>query len=87
VTLEALSSGCPSIVEKKCGEHLVDHGVNGLTCQCGDAEGFYQVGVLSVRIYDVGFGCFATLVLSGMKSGRVSDLQRLFLVLCSRLYM
>jgi glycosyltransferase involved in cell wall biosynthesis len=49
VTLEALSSGCPSIVEKKCGEHLVDHGVNGLTCQCGDAEGFYQVGVLSVR--------------------------------------
>lgn len=43
VTLEALSSGCPSIVEKKCGEHLVEHGVNGLTCQCGDAEGFYQV--------------------------------------------
>jgi phosphatidylinositol alpha 1,6-mannosyltransferase len=47
VTLEALSSGCPSIVEKKCGEHLVDHGVNGLTCQCGDAEGFYQVRALS----------------------------------------
>jgi glycosyltransferase involved in cell wall biosynthesis len=46
VTLEALSSGCPSIVEKKCGEHLVDHGVNGLTCQCGDAEGFYQVCTL-----------------------------------------
>lgn len=43
VTLEALSAGCPSIVEKKCGEHLVDHGVNGLTCACGDAEGFYQV--------------------------------------------
>lgn len=42
VTLEALSSGCPAIVEKKCGEHLVDHGVNGLTCACGDAEGFYQ---------------------------------------------
>jgi len=42
VTLEALSSGCPSIVEKKCGEHLVEHGVNGLTCQCGDAEAFYQ---------------------------------------------
>jgi len=42
VTLEALSSGCPAVVEKKCGEHLVDHGVNGLTCQCGDAEGFYQ---------------------------------------------
>jgi phosphatidylinositol alpha 1,6-mannosyltransferase len=43
VTLEALSAGCPAIVEKKCGEHLVEHGVNGLTCQCNDAEGFYQV--------------------------------------------
>ncbi len=26
VTLEALSSGCPAVVEKKCGEHLVEHG-------------------------------------------------------------
>jgi len=42
VTLEALSAGCPAIVEKKCGEHLVDHTVNGMTCQVGDAEGFYQ---------------------------------------------
>ena len=30
VTLEALSSGCPSVVEQKCGGHLVTHGVNGL---------------------------------------------------------
>lgn len=48
VTLEALSSGCPSIVEKKCGEHLVDHGVNGLTCQSGDSEGFYQAARMLV---------------------------------------
>jgi len=42
VTLEALSSGCPAIVEKKCGDHLVEHGINGLTCPCGDFEAFYQ---------------------------------------------
>ena len=42
VTLEALSSGCPSVVEKKCGEHLVENGVNGLTCPSGDFEAFYQ---------------------------------------------
>lgn len=42
VTLEALSSGCPAVVERKCGEHLVENGVNGLTCPCGDFEAFYQ---------------------------------------------
>eukprot|EP01034_Spumella_vulgaris_P026603 gene26603-33207_t len=42
VTLEALSAGCPAVVEKKCGEHLVEHGVNGLTCPCDDFEAFYQ---------------------------------------------
>lgn len=42
VTLEALSSGCPAVVERKCGEHLVDHGINGLTCTAGDFEEFYQ---------------------------------------------
>ncbi len=42
VTLEALSSGCPSVVEAKCGEHLVEHNVNGLTCPAGDFEAFYQ---------------------------------------------
>ena len=41
VTLEALSSGCPSVVERKCGEHLVEHGENGLTCEAGDFEAFY----------------------------------------------
>jgi phosphatidylinositol alpha 1,6-mannosyltransferase len=42
VTLEALSSGCPSVVESKCGEHLVEHGINGLTCPAGDLEAFYN---------------------------------------------
>ena len=42
VTLEALASGCPCVVEEKCGGHLVQHGVNGFTCAAGDFEGFYQ---------------------------------------------
>ena len=42
VTLEALASGCPCIVEEKCGGHLVQHGVNGFTSPAGDFETFYQ---------------------------------------------
>jgi phosphatidylinositol alpha 1,6-mannosyltransferase len=42
VTLEALASGCPCVVEEKCGGHLVEHGVNGFTCPAGDFEAFYQ---------------------------------------------
>lgn len=42
VTLEALASGCPSVVEQKCGGHLVENGFNGLTCPAGDFEAFYQ---------------------------------------------
>lgn len=42
VTLEALASGVPCVVEAKCGEHLVAHGVNGYTCAAGDFESFYQ---------------------------------------------
>eukprot|EP00596_Hydrurales_sp_CCMP1899_P005470 CAMPEP_0119035292 /NCGR_PEP_ID=MMETSP1177-20130426/2218_1 /TAXON_ID=2985 /ORGANISM="Ochromonas sp, Strain CCMP1899" /LENGTH=439 /DNA_ID=CAMNT_0006993315 /DNA_START=123 /DNA_END=1439 /DNA_ORIENTATION=+ len=42
VTLEALASGCPCVVEEKCGGHLVTHGVNGFTCPAGDFEAFYQ---------------------------------------------
>lgn len=51
VTLEALSSGCPAIVEKKCGEHLVDHGNNGMTCQNDDAEAFYQVCTVLYTVF------------------------------------
>jgi glycosyltransferase involved in cell wall biosynthesis len=42
VTLEALSSGCPAVVEKKCGDHLVENGVNGFTCPASDFEAFYK---------------------------------------------
>lgn len=42
VTLEGLASGVPSIVEDKCGSHLVEHGFNGFTCEAGNAEQFYQ---------------------------------------------
>ena len=42
VTLEALASGCPCIVEDKCGGHLVEHGHNGFTCPASDAEKFYK---------------------------------------------
>jgi hypothetical protein len=42
VTLEALASGCPAIVEEKCGGHLVENGVNGFTCAAGDYNAFYQ---------------------------------------------
>jgi hypothetical protein len=42
VTLEALASGCPSVVEEKCGGHLVENGVNGFTCAAGDFNAFYQ---------------------------------------------
>jgi len=42
VTLEGLSSGLPCIVERKCGDHLVEDGINGITCTAGDTEAFYQ---------------------------------------------
>ena len=43
VTLEALSSGCPAVVEAECSGHLVDNEVNGFTCKSNNAEEFYQV--------------------------------------------
>jgi phosphatidylinositol alpha 1,6-mannosyltransferase len=42
VTLEALASGCPAIVEEKCGGHLIENGVNGFTCAAGDYNAFFQ---------------------------------------------
>lgn len=42
VTLEALASGCPCIVEDKCGGHLVEHNSNGFCCPGGDFESFYH---------------------------------------------
>mmetsp|Transcript_25520 Transcript_25520/g.37671 ORF Transcript_25520/g.37671 Transcript_25520/m.37671 type:complete len:531 (-) Transcript_25520:145-1737(-) len=42
VTLEALASGCVSVVVNTCSGHLVQNGFNGYTCAPGDLEGFYQ---------------------------------------------
>eukprot|EP00607_Mallomonas_marina_P007806 CAMPEP_0182419810 /NCGR_PEP_ID=MMETSP1167-20130531/4169_1 /TAXON_ID=2988 /ORGANISM="Mallomonas Sp, Strain CCMP3275" /LENGTH=339 /DNA_ID=CAMNT_0024594911 /DNA_START=285 /DNA_END=1301 /DNA_ORIENTATION=+ len=42
VTLEGLASGCPCIVEDKCGGHLVDDGYNGYTCPASDGDMFYK---------------------------------------------
>jgi len=42
VTLEALASGCPCIVEDKCGGHLVEDGYNGFTCPAADSDQFYK---------------------------------------------
>jgi phosphatidylinositol alpha 1,6-mannosyltransferase len=42
VTLEALASGVPAIVEENCSGHLVEDGMNGFTCKAGDLHSFYQ---------------------------------------------
>ena len=42
VTLEALASGCPGVVEGGCSGHLVESGFNGFTCTAGDGEEFYE---------------------------------------------
>lgn len=42
VTLEALASGVPCVVERKCGGHLVEHGTNGYVCTASQFEDFYQ---------------------------------------------
>ena len=42
VTLEALASGLPCVVEKKCAEHLVDDEENGYCCRAGNVEDFYE---------------------------------------------
>jgi len=42
VTLEAMASGMPVIVEHSTGSHLVEDDVNGYTVQRGDIDGFFQ---------------------------------------------
>ncbi len=42
VTLEALACGCPCVVEKNCGGHLVESGVNGYACDAGNVDAFYE---------------------------------------------
>jgi phosphatidylinositol alpha 1,6-mannosyltransferase len=42
VTLEAMASGLPVIVESGCSGHLVRDGENGFACTANDAEGFFE---------------------------------------------
>jgi phosphatidylinositol alpha 1,6-mannosyltransferase len=42
VTLEAMASGLPVVVEQGCSGHLVRHGENGYACQAGDADAFFE---------------------------------------------
>jgi phosphatidylinositol alpha 1,6-mannosyltransferase len=42
VTLEAMASGLPIVVEAGCSGHLVRNGVNGYACPSGDADAFYE---------------------------------------------
>ena len=42
VTLEAMASGLPVIVESGCSGHLVNDGVNGFAVQAGDADAFFR---------------------------------------------
>lgn len=49
VTLEALASGLPCIVEEHCGSHLVDNGINGFTCKAGSYDSFYNATKRAVQ--------------------------------------
>lgn len=42
VTLEALGSGLPLVVEEGCSGHLVNHGENGYACAADDEDAFYE---------------------------------------------
>lgn len=42
VTLEAMASGLPVVVESGCSGHLVQHNQNGFACAAGDFDSFLQ---------------------------------------------
>mmetsp|Transcript_8522 Transcript_8522/g.23577 ORF Transcript_8522/g.23577 Transcript_8522/m.23577 type:complete len:655 (-) Transcript_8522:141-2105(-) len=42
VTLEAMASGLPVVVEAGCSGHLVEAGVNGYACQAGNVDAFFE---------------------------------------------
>jgi phosphatidylinositol alpha 1,6-mannosyltransferase len=42
VTLEAMASGLPVVVESGCSGHLVRDGENGFACQANDADSFFE---------------------------------------------
>lgn len=41
VTLEAMASGLPVVVEAGCSGHLAEEGVNGYACPAGDTNAFF----------------------------------------------
>ena len=43
VTLEAMASGLPCIVDERCGAHLVQDDINGYTVRGGDVDLYYQL--------------------------------------------
>ena len=49
VSLEAMASGLPVVVEGGCSGHLVEEGVNGYACQAGNADAFYEATAELVR--------------------------------------
>eukprot|EP00522_Entomoneis_paludosa_P011424 CAMPEP_0172450406 /NCGR_PEP_ID=MMETSP1065-20121228/8754_1 /TAXON_ID=265537 /ORGANISM="Amphiprora paludosa, Strain CCMP125" /LENGTH=657 /DNA_ID=CAMNT_0013202187 /DNA_START=206 /DNA_END=2179 /DNA_ORIENTATION=+ len=49
VTLEAMASGLPVVVESGCSGHLVEQGVNGFACPAGDADAFFEATAELVR--------------------------------------
>ena len=52
VTLEAMASGLPVVVEAGCSGHLVEEGVNGYAIEAGDATGFFEATADLVRDAD-----------------------------------
>ncbi|KAL7576448.1 hypothetical protein ACA910_018248 [Epithemia clementina (nom. ined.)] len=49
VTLEAMASGLPVVVEGGCSGHLVEEGVNGFACLAGDSDAFFEATATLVQ--------------------------------------
>jgi hypothetical protein len=53
VTLEAMASGLPVVVESKCSGHLVRDGENGFACRAGDDMAFFRKTLQLVMNHDL----------------------------------
>jgi phosphatidylinositol alpha 1,6-mannosyltransferase len=53
VTLEAMASGLPVVVESKCSGHLVRDGENGFACRAGDDTVFFRKTLQLVLNHDL----------------------------------
>ena len=49
VTLEAMASGLPIVVEGGCSGHLVEEGVNGYACSTGSFDEFFEATAALVK--------------------------------------